>query len=51
VEVKVECHVSSIIVSHRLGRMWSWNFVGKSEFRLLLQDAKGSEFGGIYMTA
>ena len=28
---------------HKLGRMWIYNFAGESEFRLLLQDAKGLE--------
>jgi hypothetical protein len=27
------------------------NFAGKSEFRLLLQDAEGVDFVGIYTTA
>jgi hypothetical protein len=44
---------SCVVCNHkrRLGRMWSYNFAGKSEFCLLLQDAEGLEFGGIYATA
>ena len=37
--------MSCVVYSHndRLGRMWTYNFAGGSEFQLLLQDAKGSE--------
>jgi hypothetical protein len=30
--------------------MWSYNFAGKNKFSLLLQDAEGLKFGGIYTT-
>lgn len=38
--------MSCVVYSHkdRLGKMWTYNFAGGSEFHLLLQDAEGSEF-------
>jgi hypothetical protein len=52
--VRVEYVKAGYVVcchKHTLGRMWSQDFAGKREFRLLLRYAEGLEFGGIHASA